>query len=109
MEAPKTLKEISALCPVNKDRDSTEYNYKGFQDFLSYSPQRLWPGFIIDSYNWTENDELLIFYKKVCGNDSKVLVERQDKRHIKFPVRAEEDTTIRTWIRENMNILWKLL
>lgn len=109
MDNHRTLKEISALCPVKKDRDSTEYTYKSFHDFLAYSPQRLWPGFIIDSYNWTEDNELFIFYKKVCSQDTKVLMNRQDKRHIKFPVRAEEDEHIRAWIRENMCVLWKLL
>lgn len=100
METRKlTLQEITALSPVRDvDIQSTEYRYSNFEDFLAYSPQRLWPGFRMDSYSWSKENILYIVYKK-----------RLETRHITFPVRAEEDAVIRVWLHENMCVLWRLL
>jgi hypothetical protein len=100
METRKlSLQEITALSLVrNVDIQSTEYRYNNFEDFLANSPQRLWPGFRMDSYSWSKENMLYIVYKK-----------RLDTRHITCPVRDEEDAMIRVWLRENMCVLWRLL
>lgn len=100
----KSLKEISAQCSFPSIRGSTEYIYKSFQDFLSYTPYKLWHNYVFESYYWTNSDEVYLFYKR-CDNNTIV----GEKYNIKFPVNVSDDADVRKWIRDNMPPLWKYL
>jgi hypothetical protein len=93
-----TLKELTADRLLMPKGSSHEFSYESWKDFMAYVPWRLWSNMELCNYVWTHENIVYIYFNCLKGRD--------DKRHFKINVCAEDEHLVREWIKERIPAIW---
>ena len=86
--------------PQVNDGNTSSISYRSWSHFVDCKPYRNMKPYFITSWAWNKNALQIIFMQPLRAGTSLTYIE--------FPVKREDEPSIREWLKKHMHPSWKI-